>query len=285
MIGALNLFLTNFHSIRHNRNNYTTKYNPMLIVISPAKTLDFDSEPLSKTFTQSEFLNESEILINQLSTKSPADIVNLMKISLNLAELNVGRYHDWSLPFNNNNAKQAIYAFKGDVYNGLEVETFNDQQLSYAQDHLRILSGLYGVLRPLDLIQAYRLEMGTKLQNSRGKNLYEFWGNMITDNLNNQMAKLDSNILLNLASIEYFKSIKADKIEASIITPVFKDWKNSEYKLISFFAKKARGAMAAWVLKNQIQSVDKLTEYNLDGYSFNAIESGETDLIFTRKLS
>ena len=257
----------------------------MLIVISPAKTLDFETAALTQTFTQSHFLKESERLIDLLSTKSPADILNLMKISPKLAELNVDRYHHWSLPFNKSNAKQAIYAFKRDVYNGLEIETFTDQQLSYAQDHLRILSGLYGVLRPLDLIQAYRLEMGIKLQNSRGKNLYEFWGNRITDNINQQLTNLDSKILLNLSSIEYFKSIKTNTVKGKIVTPIFKDWKNGEYKLISFFAKKARGAMAAWILKNQLQTVDELRGFNLDGYQFNAKKSGTSKLVFTRKLN
>ncbi len=257
----------------------------MLIVISPAKTLDFETAALTQTFSQPHFLKESEKLIDLLSTKSPADIANLMKISPKLAELNVDRYHHWALPFNKSNAKQAIYAFKGDVYNGLEIETFSDLQLNYAQDHLRILSGLYGVLRPLDLIQPYRLEMGVNLQNSRGKNLYEYWGANLTDNINQQIKVLNAKILLNLSSIEYFKSIKADTVKADIITPVFKDWRNGEFKLISFFAKKARGTMSAWVLKNKVKTIDKLIEFDLDGYQFDAIESGSSKLVYTRKLN
>ena len=255
----------------------------MLIVISPAKTLDFESAAFSKTFTQAKMLSSSEELIDLLTTKSPSDIEKLMSISPKLSELNVGRYHHWSRPFNANNAKQAIYAFKGDVYNGLQIDSFDQQQLNYTQDHLRILSGLYGVLRPLDLIQAYRLEMGVKLENTRGKNLYEFWGSSITANINQQIKALDSKFLLNLSSIEYFKSIKASDINAEIVSPIFKDWKNDKYKLISFFAKKARGTMAAWVLKNKIESIDELIEFKLDGYSYSVKESTLSKPVFLRR--
>jgi len=255
----------------------------MLIVISPAKSLDFESPNTNKTYTQPQFLKHSEQLIDILSTKSPQDIEKLMNLSPALSELNVERYHQWSRPFKLNNAKQAVYAFKGDVYLGLVAESFTTKQLEYAQDHLRILSGLYGVLRPMDLIQAYRLEMGIKLKNSEGENLYQFWNEKITDNINKQLQSIDSKILLNLASNEYFKSIKKKSINAEIVTPVFKDWKNGQYKLISFFAKKARGTMSAWVLKNKVKSVKKLTRYDLDGYQYSEELSDKLNPVFLRK--
>jgi len=255
----------------------------MLILLSPAKTLDFDTKPATKNHTQPALLKHSETLIDILTTKSPADIGNLMKISPKLAELNVDRYHHWSRPFKLSNAKQAVLAFKGDVYTGLQAESFTEKQLAYAQDHLRILSGLYGVLRPLDLIQAYRLEMGIKLANPVGNNLYEYWDSKITNNINKQLQSIDSKILLNLASNEYFKSIKADSINAKIVTPVFKDWKNGQYKLISFFAKKARGVMSAWVIKNRVKTVNKLIKFDGDGYQYSAQDSDALNPVFLRK--
>lgn len=257
----------------------------MLIVISPAKTLDFETPAKTKTYTQPAMLKHSESLIDILSTQSPADIEKLMKISPKLAELNVERYHNWSRPFKPSNAKQAVLAFKGDVYAGLEADTFTEKQLQYAQTHLRILSGLYGVLRPLDLIQAYRLEMGVKLANTQGTNLYSFWDSKITKNINKQLQESDSKYLLNLASNEYFKSIQAKSINKEIVTPVFKDWKNGQYKLISFFAKKARGSMAAWVLKNKVRSLKKLSQFDADGYRYNAELSEPLHPVFLRKQS
>jgi len=212
----------------------------MLIVISPAKTLDFDTQAVTSQYSQPEMLSQSEALIDILMTKSPADIEKLMKISPKLSELNVERYHNWSHPFKPSNAKQALLAFKGDVYTGLDAETFSEDDFSYAQNHLRILSGLYGVLKPLDLMQAYRLEMGIRLENPKGKNLYEFWGSDITDKINDQLNAINSDVLLNLASNEYFKSVKKKEVNGDIVTPVFKDWKNGQYKMISFYAKKAR---------------------------------------------
>jgi cytoplasmic iron level regulating protein YaaA (DUF328/UPF0246 family) len=255
----------------------------MLIVISPAKTLDFESAPTTKKFSQPQLLKQSEQLIDVLTTMSPLDIEKLMGISPKLAELNVERYHQWSRPFKLSNAKQAILAFQGDVYTGMQAETFTDQQLEYTQNHLRILSGLYGILRPLDLMQAYRLEMGIKLANPLGKNLYEFWNLTITDSINKQLQSIDSKILLNLASNEYFKSVKAKSIAGDIVTPVFKDWKNDQYKLISFFAKKARGSMSAWVLKNKVKSVKKLTRFDVDGYSYNTELSDPLNPVFLRR--
>jgi cytoplasmic iron level regulating protein YaaA (DUF328/UPF0246 family) len=255
----------------------------MLIVISPAKTLDFEAPSTTDQHSEPAFLPQSQQLIDLLKDYTPAKIESLMKISPKLAELNVQRYHDWQTPFTASNAKQAALAFKGDVYTGLEAETLNDSELSYAQEHLRILSGLYGVLRPLDLMQAYRLEMGTKLPNPEGNNLYQFWGNQITQNLNSQLSKLDSNILLNLASNEYFKSVKIKELNADIVTPVFKDWKNGQYKMISFFAKKARGLMTAWVIKNQISNIEDLAKFDVEGYQFSAADSDGLNPVYLRK--
>ncbi len=256
----------------------------MLILISPAKTLDFETPSNAPKHSQPALLSKSEVLINELSTKSPADLEKLMGISGKLAELNVERYHQWSRPFTEKNAKQALLAFKGDVYTGLEAEKFSDEDFIYAQDHLRILSGLYGVIRPLDLIQPYRLEMGTRLANEGGKNLYEFWGSDITLALNKQLAKLKSETVLNLASNEYFKSVKEKDLKAEIVSPSFKDWKNGQYKMISFYAKKARGVMSSWVIKNQIESADELRKFRLDGYRFSASDSTPQTPVFTRKL-
>jgi len=255
----------------------------MLIVISPAKTLDLEIAQAALKHTQPSMLKQSEQLIDLLTTKSPSDIEKMMKISPKLAELNVERYHTWSRPFNKKNAKQAILTFKGDVYTGLEAENFSDKDFEYAQNHLRILSGLYGVLRPLDLIQAYRLEMGIKLENIEGKNLYEFWGNRITKNLNKQLETIDSNVLLNLASNEYFKSIKGQDIAGDVVTPIFKDWKNGQYKIISFFAKKARGVMSAWIIQNQVNDIDTLTTFEQTGYEYSPNDSDAVNPVFLRK--
>ena len=255
----------------------------MLVVISPAKTLDFTTEIEPSSFTQPDLLDRSEALLDVLVTKSPDDIQKLMKISPALAELNVERYHQWSRPFTEQNARQAAFAFKGDVYTGLEFDSFNQKEQAYAQEHLRILSGLYGVLRPLDLMQAYRLEMGIKLENPLGTNLYQFWGDTITDTLNDQLRSLDSDTLVNLASNEYFKSVKKKNLNADIVTPAFKDWKNGQYKMISFFAKKARGLMTSWILKNQVKDIESLVEFNLDGYQFSPNDSDPLNPLFTRK--
>ena len=255
----------------------------MLIVISPAKTLDFENPSNVSEFSQPSLLDHSEKLIDVLTTRSPLDIEKLMKISPKLAELNVERYHQWSRPFTNENAKQAVLAFKGDVYTGLEAQHFNKDDFEYAQNHLRILSGLYGVLRPLDLMQAYRLEMGIKLENPRGKNLYEFWGETITDTINTQLAAIDSEVLLNLASNEYFKSVKAKSVNGNIVTPIFKDWKNGKFKIISFYAKKARGIMSSWVIKNKVDDLDTLLSFNGAGYEYSPENSDPLNPVFLRK--
>jgi cytoplasmic iron level regulating protein YaaA (DUF328/UPF0246 family) len=228
-------------------------------------------------------LRQSEQLIDVLTTKSPADVEKMMKISPKLSELNVGRYHTWNTPFTKKNAKQALLAFKGDVYTGLKADDFNQQDLDYAQQHLRILSGLYGVLRPLDLMQAYRLEMGTKLENPQGKNLYEFWGGSITATLNKQLKAIGSQTLLNLASNEYFKSVNKQDLAANVVAPIFKDWKNGQYKIISFYAKKARGIMSAWVIQNQVEDLETLLTFEQSGYQYSANDSDALNPVFLRK--
>ncbi|NND55482.1 MAG: peroxide stress protein YaaA [Gammaproteobacteria bacterium] len=242
----------------------------MLILISPAKTLDFETAPATRTATQPAFLDQSEELVHKLQGLTPRKISTLMGISEKLGTLNYERYVDWQRPFTKGNAKQALLAFKGDVYTGLEADTFSAAEFKFAQKHLRILSGLYGVLRPLDLIQPYRLEMGTKFSNPRGKTLYEFWGDRITDNLNAQLKSLKSDVVLNLASNEYFKSIDKKALQADVIAPAFKDLKNGKYKIISFYAKKARGQMAAWVIRRGITDPKQLKKFKVDGYSYCA---------------
>lgn len=254
----------------------------MLIVISPAKTLDYETPATTKKSSQAALLDESQDLIDDLKKLAPQDISKLMGISDKLGSLNYDRYQQWQRPFTKTNAKQAVLAFKGDVYTGLDAESLSQDELSFAQQHLRILSGLYGVLKPLDLMQAYRLEMGTKFNNSRGKDLYEFWGERITDILNKQLKSVKSDVLLNLASNEYFKAVKKDKLKAKIITPIFKDMKNGQYKIISFYAKKARGLMSAYAIKKGITEAAKLKRFNWEGYSYNKELSKGDDWVFTR---
>jgi uncharacterized protein len=255
----------------------------MISVVSPAKSLDFDTSSGIKEFTQPAFLKESEVLINDLKKYSPVQLSALMKISDKLGALNTERYDEWETPFTLNNAKQAVFAFQGDVYQGLEIETFSKEDLKFAQSNFRILSGLYGVLKPLDLMQAYRLEMGTSFKNKNGRNLYDFWGASITEYLNRELKEQSSEVLLNLASNEYFKVIKSKQLNARIITPVFKDWKNGQYKIISFFAKKARGMMASYQLKNRINNHEDLKGFGAAGYLYNNDLSYGDDLVFTRK--
>jgi cytoplasmic iron level regulating protein YaaA (DUF328/UPF0246 family) len=255
----------------------------MLIVISPAKTLDYETKPQTRRYSQPVLLDRSEELVDLLSTKSPDDLQKMMGISDNLAQLNAQRYHEWSRPFKPNNAKQAVLAFKGDTYLGLEADQFTDLQLEFAQSHLRILSGLYGVLRPLDLMQPYRLEMGTKLPTAKGKNLYEYWDLSITENINNQLKAIDSKLLINLASNEYFKSIKTKALQAEVVTPIFKDWSNGQYRVIGFFAKKARGSMAAWLLKSKAKTLKKLNRFDVDGYQYSEEHSTDLKPVFLRR--
>ena len=257
----------------------------MLIVISPAKTLDFETAPITKIHTQPEFLKESRQLVKQLKEMTPVEVSSLMKISDKLGLQNFVRFNEWKTPFTMNNAKQALLAFKGDVYSGIDAETFSSQDLKFAQKHLRILSGLYGVLRPLDLIQAYRLEMGTSLENKQSKGLYEFWASKLTDQINQDLQASKSKHLINLASKEYFKSLQADDINAEIIVPVFKDYKNGRFKIISFFAKKARGQMSAYIIRNRLKDPQELKAFNVDGYKFYKSESNKSNWVFQRKQS
>lgn len=254
----------------------------MLMVVSPAKNLDFGSQAPVSSFTQPELLDYATELANQCKELSPSDLSSLMKISDKLAILNAERFNSFSTPFSLDNAKQALFAFNGDVYSGLDASSLTDEDIKFAQAHLRILSGLYGVLRPLDLMQAYRLEMGTKFQNTKGKNLYEFWDQLITQKLNDEMSTLGTDSLVNLASNEYFDAVKKKTLNASIITPVFKDEKNGKYKIISFYAKKARGLMARFIIQNKITDVEGLKGFDSSGYSFCASESDSSTLTFKR---
>lgn len=255
----------------------------MLVVISPAKTLDFETQPFLQEASKPSFLNDSQELINTMKDYSPDDVGRLMKISQKLSELNVERYHDWHTPFTLDNAKQAALAFKGDVYTGLDAQSLSEEDLQWSQDRLRILSGLYGALRPLDLMQAYRLEMGIKLENQRGKNLYEFWGEKITEHLNQQLKSLGNDLLINLASNEYFKAVQPKLINGSIISPEFKDSKNGQYKIISFYAKKARGFMTRWIIENRIESAEQLIDFNVAGYYYSDEHSTESKPVFLRE--
>ncbi|MEX2474411.1 peroxide stress protein YaaA [Marinobacter sp.] len=253
----------------------------MLMVISPAKTLDYDSPLATATYSQPEFLDDACELVDQLKTLEPHQISNLMSISDKLGQLNADRFQQWHTPFTPDNARQAILAFKGDVYTGLNAGSFSEKEFEFAQNHLRMLSGLYGVLKPLDLMQPYRLEMGTKFENTRGKDLYAFWGDRITKELNRLLDAGDG-ALVNLASNEYFKSVRKKELSGRLITPQFKDWKNGQYKMISFYAKKARGLMCRYAIENGITQVDDLKGFNLDGYYFCEEQSDRDNWLFLR---
>ncbi|MAW24347.1 MAG: peroxide stress protein YaaA [Cellvibrionales bacterium TMED47] len=257
----------------------------MLTIISPAKKLDYSQLSEAQEFTQPLLLEHSEQLLNDLRLLSPDDICSLMGLSDKLGALNYERFQEWQTPFSTDNAKQAILAFKGDVYQGLDAEHMSTDELNWAQDNLRILSGLYGLLRPLDLMQPYRLEMGTKFANERGGNLYQFWGEIITNQLNKLLSVSPKSVLINLASNEYFKSVQPKNLQADIITPVFMDQKGDKYKIISFFAKRARGLMSAFIIKNKITDVEQLKTFNVDGYSFNSAMSEGNKWVFCRAES
>ena len=254
----------------------------MLMVISPAKTLDYASKPVTTRFTQPEHLDQSQLLIKQLRKLSPAEIGKLMKLSDPLAGLNAARYGSWQPPFTPDNARQALLAFKGDVYTGLQVEDFSEADFDFAQQHLRMLSGLYGLLRPLDLMQAYRLEMGTRLANPRGKDLYAFWGERISEWLNQALVEQGDEVLLNLASNEYFSSIKRKALQARVIDTEFRDLKNGQHKIISFYAKKARGLMARYVIKHRLRDPAALQQFDEQGYVYCAEQSSADKLVFLR---
>ena len=254
----------------------------MLIVLSPAKSLDYKTPVQVKTPTLPEFVSESAKLIADLQKLSPQDVAKLMGLSDQLAALNVGRYRDWSKKFTAENSKPAIYAFDGDVYDGFDVKTLNSKDVAFAQDHIRILSGLYGALKPLDLMQAYRLEMGTSFKNARGKDLYAFWGSRVTDSLKKVLEKQKKPVLLNLASEEYFKVLQPKELDCPVISPVFQDAKDGKYKIISFYAKRARGLMARYVVENRITDPADLKGFNVDGYKYFAAESTLEKPIFRR---
>jgi cytoplasmic iron level regulating protein YaaA (DUF328/UPF0246 family) len=255
----------------------------MLLVVSPAKNLDYESPVATERFSQPELLEHSQVLMKKCKTLTPANISSLMGISDKLAGLNAARFGEWATPFTPENARQAILAFNGDVYSGLDAKSFTENDFAFAQQHMRILSGLYGLLKPLDLMQAYRLEMGKKLDNDRGSNLYQFWGDIITEHLNSAIAAQGDNVLINLASNEYFKAVNKKALKAEVITPAFKDWKNGQFKMISFYAKKARGLMARYIIEHQISDVEKLKAFDVAGYQYSAEFSKGNDWVFTRK--
>lgn len=256
----------------------------MIVILSPAKTLDFSTPPTVADHTQPDFLDQSQLLIKKLRKLSVPALGRLMSISAPLAELNVQRYQDWAPPFVPQNAKQAVLAFNGDVYEGLDAPTLNAGDLGYAQDHVRILSGLYGLLRPLDLMQPYRLEMGTRLINTRGKGLYAFWGDRLVKALNELLRESNSSVLVNLASDEYFRAVKSRKLTTTVIQPVFEDWSKDRFKVVSFYAKRARGLMARFIVTGRIDQAEQLKAFGAEGYAFDEGASDGARWVFRRRL-
>lgn len=254
----------------------------MLAVISPAKTLDFKTPLPNIGATQPNFLPQSEDLVQLCRKFNPAELASLMHISDKLAGLNVARFMEWQLEHNEENARQAMFAFKGEVYSGLDAYSLTLEDIQFAQEHLRMLSGLYGILRPLDLIQPHRLEMGTKLINEKGKNLYEFWGNQLAQNMQNFPESRGSEVLINLASDEYFKALKPYLKKMTVIKPIFLDEKNGRYKVISIYAKKARGLMCRYLIQNRLNDPKVLKAFDLGGYAFCQAESTKTEWVFKR---
>ena len=254
----------------------------MIVTLSPSKGQDFETPPKIKKHTQPAALDESMLLIEKLRKIDSPGLQKLMDISENIADLNVDRYRSFKLPFSPDNAKQAIMAFKGDVYRGLDVDNYSAKDFDYAQKHLRILSGLYGCLRPLDLIQPYRLEMKTKLANPRGDNLYQFWGTLITEALNRDLKKQEEPVLVNLASNEYFKSVKPKMLEGRLLTVNFKEVKNGKARVIAVFAKRARGLMADYIIRNRVDQAEGIKDFSVDGYRFSKSDSDEKQWVFSR---
>ncbi|WP_281979932.1 peroxide stress protein YaaA [Tenacibaculum mesophilum] len=252
----------------------------MKIIISPAKSLDFESKATTDVYTQPRFLEQSEKLNKKLRTLSRKKLSELMKISDDLASLNYDRNQDWQPPFSLDNAKQAVFAFTGEVYRGIDASSISEDKISILQEKLRILSGLYGLLKPLDLIQPYRLEMGTKLKVGRRENLYKFWDTTLAESLNEELG--DGELLINLASTEYFKALPKKALKVPMITPVFKDFKNGQYKTIMTFAKKARGLMVRYIIDNNVETLEELKGFDVEGYGFSEEMSTETELVFTR---
>jgi cytoplasmic iron level regulating protein YaaA (DUF328/UPF0246 family) len=255
----------------------------MLIFLSPAKSLDYKTPPHIASHTQPAFLKHSETLIKALRKLSPADIANLMDLSDPLAALNFNRYADWQLPFSPDNAKQAVLAFDGDVYDGIAAKTLSADDLDFAQQKVRILSGLYGILKPLDLIQPYRLEMGTRFANKAGKDLYAFWGERLLDTINGELEAMPRPVAVNLASEEYFKAAVGRKIKGEVIQPVFEDWKNGRYKIISFYAKRARGLMTRYAVVNRLSEPEALKDFDYDGYAYVPEASDDQSWVFRRR--
>lgn len=255
----------------------------VIVLLSPAKRLDFETPTPAIDATQPRLLDQSALLIARLRMLSPADIASLMSLSDPLAALNHARYADWQPPFSPANARPAVLAFAGDVYEGLDAPSLDREAMQWLQGHARILSGLYGLLRPLDLIQAYRLEMGTRFANPRGKDLYAFWGERITDLLQADLRAGKAKVLVNLASEEYFKAVYAKRLDVPAVQPVFEDWKGGRYKIISFYAKRARGLMSRYVITNRIDEVDALQGFDAEGYAFAADASDADTLVFRRR--
>lgn len=252
----------------------------MKIIISPAKSLDFESKAPTNLHTQPRFLEQSEILSKKLKTISRKKLSELMKISEDLATLNYNRNQTWETPFTGENAKQAIYSFTGAVFMGIDVDSLEEEKIPLLQDRLRILSGLYGLLKPLDLIQPYRLEMGTKLKVGGSENLYKFWNNKLVDSLNKELK--DDELLVNLASTEYFKALPKKALKVPMITPVFKDFKNGQYKIVMTYAKKARGLMVRYIIDNDVNTIEDLKGFNSAAYRYSEEMSSGNDLVFTR---
>lgn len=260
----------------------------MLYLLSPAKSLDYETpvpDALKPLISQPQFTAQSSELIQVLKTQTPADIARLMDLSEALSELNVARYQAWRPRFTEKNSKPAVLAFDGDVYDGLQAKTLNAEQLQWAQAHVAILSGLYGVLRPMDLMQPYRLEMGTRLANPRGSNLYQFWGDRLAEHLNARAASSRVPVIVNLASQEYFKAADRKALQPRVLECVFEDWKNGQYKIISFFAKRARGLMARFAITEGVDTPAGLLDFNLDGYRYHAEVSTAERLVFRRRLA
>ena len=257
----------------------------MLTILSPAKKLSHECFARTQNYTTPTFLNESQVLVDILKRKKPIDLQNLMGISDKLSVLNWERFQNWKLPVEKSNAKEAIYHFQGDTYSGLNTEELSSGEITFAQKNTRILSGLYGVLKPLDLILPYRLEMGTKLKNNKGDSLYQFWGDTLSKFITKELKSHSVKVLINCASVEYFKSLNNNSLKADVITPHFKELKNGNYKIISFFAKKARGMMARFIIKNKIQEPSKILQFDYAGYQYNEQLSSPLNPVFTRAQS
>ena len=254
----------------------------MITLLSPSKKLNLDSQDIVDHYTQCEFIKSAETLANKAKNLTENDLKDLMDISDKLAKINRERFDRWALPFNQENAKQAVLAFDGGVYSGLKADTFSDKDFTFAQDHLRILSGLYGILKPLDLIQPYRLEMGVGFQNPKGKDLYAFWKESITKSLNKTLKKHSSPVIINCASIEYFSAIDLSKLNGDILSIVFKEYRDGELKFISFNAKKARGLMTQYIMKNKIDKLSDIKDFNYEDYKFDSKLSEDNTFVFTR---